>query len=439
MGEMKIELKPRSKPIRYRTYRLNPRVKEKVNKEIDKMFEAGLIFAIEEAEWVSLIVIQRKKDTEDIRVCVDYRSLNSAYVHDPLPTPFIDEVLEQVKGKETYSFTKGFSGYHQVRIVEEEKRKTTFIIEWGSFAYNVMLFVLKNTPAVFSRIAIVDFREFIQKFIEFYMDDWTIYSLHKEHVSLLRLMFERCREFHISLNLRKCIFYVAHGNLLGHIVCREGVLEDPAKVVVIVNMSLPMSAKQLCSTLGHIGYYHRFIRRYANIIAPLENLLKKAETFQWTLECDKSFETLKEKLITIPIMIFQNWENEFHVHVDASGISLGAILMQPGDGAMDHPIYFVSRKLSQEEHNYIMMEREGLAMIYALQKFRHYLLGSHFKLFTDHSALKYLVNKPVLEGRICRWMLLFQEFSFEVIIKMGRCNVGPNHMSKLDQRKVAER
>jgi hypothetical protein len=116
-------------------------------------------------------------------------------------------------------------------------------------------------------------------------------------------------------------------------------------------------------------------------------------------------------------LIFPNWENEFHIHVDASRISLGVTLAQPGDGAMDHPIYFAIQKLSQEEHNYTTTEREGLAMIYALKKFRHYLLGSHFKFFTDHSALKYLVNKLVLEGIICRLLLLFQEFHFEFIVK----------------------
>jgi hypothetical protein len=199
---------------------------------------------------------------------------------------------------------------------------------------------------------------------------------------------------------------VPHGNLLGHIVCREGVLVDPAKVAKIVNMTSPMSIKQLRSSLGHTGYYCRFIQRYANITAPLENLLKKAETFQWTYECDKAFETLKEKLITTLILIFPDWEKEFHIHVDSSGISLGAILTQPGDGAMDHPIYFASRKLSQAECNYTTTEWEGLAMIYTLHKFRHYLLGSHFKFFTDHSTLKYLVKKLVLEGRICRWLLL---------------------------------
>jgi hypothetical protein len=190
---------------------------------------------------------------------VDYRSLNSTCVHDPFPTPFVDEVLEQVAGKEAYSFTDGFSGYHQGRIAEEDKKKTTFITYWGSFEYNVIPFGLKNAFAVFSRIVIAAFREFIHKFIEVYMDGWRIYSLLKKHVALLRLMFDRCRELQISLNLIKCIFYVLHGNLLGHIVCQEGVLVDPAKVAVIVNMPPPSSAKKLRSTLGHTWYYRRFI------------------------------------------------------------------------------------------------------------------------------------------------------------------------------------
>jgi len=160
--------------------------------------------------------------------------------------------------------------------------------------------------------------------------------------------------------------------------------------------------------------------------------LNKFELFRWTPECDKEFEILKEKLSTTPILIFINWEIEFHVHVDASSIALGALLAQPGEGNMDHLIHFVRRKLLQSECNYTTTEREGLAMIYALQKFRHYLLGSHFKFFTDHSALKYLVNKPILEGRICRWLLLFQEFSFEVIFKPRRCNVGIDHLSRLE-------
>jgi hypothetical protein len=134
-------------------------------------------------------------------------------------------------------------------------------------------------------------------------------------------MFDRCQELQIALNLRKCIFCIPHNNLLGHIVCREGVLVDPTKVVVILNMPPPTSVKQLHRMLGNTGYYHRFIIRYASITTPLEKLLKKSEAFRWTTECDKAFDTLKENLSTAPILIYPNWEIEFHVHVDASGVA----------------------------------------------------------------------------------------------------------------------
>jgi hypothetical protein len=137
-------------------------------------------------------------------------------------------------------------------------------------------------------------------------------------------------------------------------------------------------------------------------------------------------------MVTAPILVFLDWSKEFHVHVDTSSIALGAVLSQLGAGDIDHPLAFATRKLSTTEINYTTTEREGLAMVYALQKFRHYLLGGHFKMFTDHSALKYLVNNPVLGGRICRWLLLFQEYDFEIVVKLGRMNKGPDHLSRLE-------
>jgi hypothetical protein len=157
--------------------------------------------------------------------------------------------------------------------------------------------------------------------------------------------------------------------------------------------------------------------------------------FQWTKECQQSLDTLKQKMVTVPILVFPDWSKEFHVHVDASSISLGQVLAQPGAGDIDHPLDFASRNLSTTEINYTTTEREGLAMVYALHKFRHYLLGGHFKMFTNHSALKYLVNKPVLGGRICRWLLLFQEYDFEIVVKPGRMNKGPDHLSRLEHGK----
>jgi hypothetical protein len=184
--------------------------------------------------------------------------------------------------------------------------------------------------------------------------------------------------------------------------------------------------------LGHTGYYRKFIKGYAQIRIAMEKILKKYYQFSWTEECQQSFDTLKQKMVTVPILVFPDWTKEFHVHVDVSSIALGVVLAQTRGGDIDHPLSFASRKLSTTEINYTTTEREGLSMVYTLHKFLHYLLARHFKMFTDHSALKYLVNKPVLGGRICRWLFLFQEYDFEIIVKPGRMNKGPEHLSRLE-------
>jgi len=157
------------------------------------MIIARIIEPIEELEWVSLMVVKEKKTQGEIRICVDMRKLNYASVHDPFPTPFIDEVLDNVGGQEAYSFIDGFLGYHQIWIASEDQHKTTFAIEWGSYQYIVMHFGLKNAHAIFSRVVVADFKEYIHKFLEVYFDDWTIFGLFRKHVGSLRLMLDTCR------------------------------------------------------------------------------------------------------------------------------------------------------------------------------------------------------------------------------------------------------
>lgn len=178
------------------------------------------------------------------------------------------------------------------------------------------------------------------------------------------------------------------GILLGHIICKQGLMVDPAKIAIIVNFEPPNSVKQLRTTLGHTGYYCKFIKEYAQITSPLEKLLKKDVKYKWIKECQQSFNILKEKMVFVPILVFPDWQKEFNVHVDASSIALGTILSQEGAGDINHSISFSSRKLSKAEKNYTTTKQEGLAMVYALQKFRHYLLGGHFKMYTDHSSLR---------------------------------------------------
>jgi len=175
---------------------------------------------VEEFDWVSPMVVHEKKQKSEIRICMDLRKLNDTCVHDPFPTPFTDELLENVGRQEVYSFTDGFSGYHQIKIASEYKSKTTFAIEWGYFQYTVMSFGLKNVPIIFSCIVVVAFKEYIHKFLEVYLDDWTVFGLVKHHVASLRLMLDTYRRNQITLNLKKCMFLVPFGNLLGHVVCK---------------------------------------------------------------------------------------------------------------------------------------------------------------------------------------------------------------------------
>ena len=182
---------------------------------------------------------------------------------------------------------------------------------------------------MFSRVVVEAFNEFLHKFLEAYFDDWTVFSLLQNHIECLRLMLDKCRQCQISLNLKKFIFFSPFGVLLGHIVYKQGLLVDPYKVSIIVDLPPPTSFKQLRTALGHTGYYTKFIKGYAHITTPMENILKKHSQFQWTKECQQSFNTLKQKMVIVPILVFPDWSKEFHVHVDAYSIALGVVLAQP--------------------------------------------------------------------------------------------------------------
>jgi hypothetical protein len=254
MGEMRIYLKVDARPVKKRPYKLNPKHKMKVKTKLDRMLEARIIEPVEEFEWISPMVVQDKKAGEII-ICVDLRKLNDACLHDPFPTPFTDEVLDNVRGHEFYSFTDGFLGYHQIRIAKEDRHKTTFATKWGSFQYTMMPFVLKNAPTIFSRVVVKAFKECLHNFLEAYFDDWAIFSLLKDHIECMRLMLHKCRKCQISLNLKKCIFFSNFGVLLGHIVCDQGLFVDPSKIAIIVDLPPPTSVRQLHTALGHTGYY----------------------------------------------------------------------------------------------------------------------------------------------------------------------------------------
>ena len=155
----------------------------------------------------------------------------------------MDEVLENLGGQEAYSFTNGFSRYHQIRIAEEDRHKTTFFMEWGSYQYTVMPFGLKNAPTMFSRVVVASFKEFIHKFLEVYLDDWMVFILLHDHKEVHQVMLDRCMQYQILLKLKKCIFCTPFGILLGHVVCKQGLLVDPTKIAVILELEPPTSVR----------------------------------------------------------------------------------------------------------------------------------------------------------------------------------------------------
>jgi transposase InsO family protein len=422
------------KPIRQRQRRLNPKYSLLVKEEIDKLLEIGFIYPVPFSEWVSPIVIVPKKNGK-IRICQDFRQLNKATKKDYFPLPFTDAILDAVAGHECYSFLDGFSGYNQIRIAIEDQIKTTFTTDWGTFASMVMLFGLCNAPATFQRAVTMAFKDQLRKDIEIFLDDFCVYGSVENHPTSLSKCFEQCAKFGISLNAEKCQFVVPFGKLLGHIVSINGIEVDPDKITLIVNFPRPQTVREVRSFVGLANYYRRAIKYFAEIAAPLTKLLKKLEAGTnpiWDKICETAFITLKAKLSSAPVLIPPNWAKTFHVYVDASTIALGCVLSQKDDRKFDHPIYFASRQLIAAEKNYTTTEREALAMIFAVQKFRHYLLGYPFVMYVDHDALKYLINKPDLSGRLARWVLLLQEFDFTIVVRPTKSHGNADHISRLE-------
>lgn len=433
LGEHRIILEKDAKPIRQRQHRLNPKYSMMVKEELDKLLNAGFIYPVPYSEWVSPIVMVPKKNGK-IRICQDYRQLNAVTKKDFFPLPFTDSILDAVAGHECYSFLDGFSGYNQVRIAKEDQLKTTFTTDWGTFAYRVMPFGLCNAPATFQRVMTQAFQEYLHVSMEIFLDDFCVFSKRENHLEWLNKCLDQCARFGISLNSEKSTFGVPSGRLLGHLVSVSGIATDPDKVKKIANLPRPDTVSGVRGFVGHVSYYRRFIHAFAQVCQPLTNLLKKSANGSgpvWTRECTVAFETLKQKLVSAPILIPPCWTKSFHVYVDASNVAIGSILSQKDIKGFDHPIYYASRQLNAAERNYSVTEREALGMIYSVQKFRHYLLGYRFVFHVDHDALKYMVNKPQLSGRIARWVLLLQEFDFTMEVRPGKKHANADHLSRL--------
>jgi hypothetical protein len=253
-----------------------------------------------------------------------------------------------------------------------------------------------------------------EHFLEVFMDDFSIFGdSFEECLHHLNSVLVRCREKDLTLNWEKCHFMVRKGIVLGHIISKKGMEVDKAKVDLISNLPHPKNIRDIRSFLGHAGFYRRFIKDFSKISRPLTNLLAKDVTFVFSSECIKAFETLKNELISAPIIHAPDWSQPFEIMCDASDFAIGAVLGQRIDN-QPHVIYYSSRTLNDAQMNYSTTEKEFLAVIFAIEKFRQYLIGSPVTVFTDHAALRYLLAKKDAKARLIRWILLLQEFNLRI-------------------------
>ena len=263
------------------------------------------------------------------------------------------------------------------------------------------------------------------------MDNFSVFGdSFDECLSNLQKVLTRCEEKNLLLNWEKCHFMVTKGIVLGHIVSSKGIEVDKAKIELIANLPTPKTIKGVRSFIGHAGFYRRFIKDFSFISIPMCNLLTNDTPFEWTQACQEAFDKLKGMLTTAPIIQPPNWTLPFEIMCDASDYAIGAVLGQRKD-KKSHVIYYASKTLNEAQMNYSTTEKELLAVVFALDKFRSYILGSLVVVFTDHAALKYLLSKKDAKPRLIRWILLLQEFNISINDKNGVENVVADHLSRL--------
>ncbi|GJU59385.1 reverse transcriptase domain-containing protein [Tanacetum coccineum] len=332
-------------------------------------------------------------------------------------------------------FLRWFFRYFQIPMILMIKKKRILrcpIRKYGTFAYRRMPFGLCNAPGTFQRCMMAIFHDMIEKTMEVFMDDFSVFGdCFDSCLSNLEHMLKRCEDTNIVLNWEKCQFMCKEGIVLGHKISKSEIEVDRAKVDVIAKLPHLTTVKGVRSFLGHAGFYRRFIQDFSKISRPITHLLEKDTPFVFSQDCINAFETLKKKLTEAPILVVPDWNLPFELMCDASDFAIGAVL---GQRKTKHfqPIHYASKTMTEAQIHYTTTEKEMLAVVYAFEKFRPYLVLSKSIVYTDHSALKYLMNKQDAKPRLLRWVLLLQEFDITILDKKGSENLAADHLSRLE-------
>ncbi|CAH1436072.1 unnamed protein product [Lactuca virosa] len=359
-------------------------------------------------------------------MCIDYRELNKLTVKNRYPLPRIDDLFDQLQGASWFSKIDLRSGYHRMRVRDEDIQKTAFRTRYGHYEFVVMPFGLTNAPAAFMDLMNRVYRPMLDHSVIVFIDDILVYSRSREqYEEHLREILGVLRSERLYAKFSKCDFWLREVQFLGHLVNQNRILVDPAKIEVVMSWEVPRSPSEIRSFLGLAGYYRRFMKDFSRIVVPLTRLTRKGVAFSWGPEQQASFEALRQRLCEARVLALPEGMEDVVVYYDASISGLGTMLMQRG-----HVIAYASRQLKPHETRYPTHDLELGAVVFALKIWRHYLYGVRCTIYTDHKNLKYLMDQPNLNMRQRRWLDVVKDYECEILYHPGKANVVADALSR---------
>ncbi|CAF4894949.1 unnamed protein product [Pieris macdunnoughi] len=418
-GSMEIRLTSNT-PISHRPYKPSIDEKNRVRDIVSDLLSKGIIRE-SQSDYASPIILVKKKDGSD-RMCVDYRALNSITVKEKFPLPLIDDHVDKLGSYKIFTSLDMATGFHQVPMRDDDSiSKTAFVTPEGHYEYLKMPYGLANAPIVYQRIISKTLKTLIDagKALTYIDDVLLLSNSVEEGLDTLKEVLHTLKTAGFSINLKKCTFLDSEIEYLGRLIGHGQVRPSLGKVDALIRSPKPTNVKEVRQFLGLAGYFRRYISGYASKTACIAKLLRKGLPFLWGAEQDTARDYIIHCLTNEPVLAIFNPRLPTELHTDASAIGLGAILLQEHAGRRKRVVGYFSKSTQGAESRYHSYELETLAVVRALQHFRHYLIGIAFKIVTDCNSLKLTERKKDLLPRVARWWVYLQDFNFTLDYRKG--------------------